>query len=221
MQSSIRATSHAVVLAAAGLLAVQATSARAQKEPTATQPLHISVFGGATGVETDFGSGRNGAITAGLDLGIRPYRGIHPSLEVRGTFAVDKGHVDSQKNGLGGIKLGGNYRLFHPYGDFLFGRAEIQYAGKGAQVPGTFTFYNSSTTYAFAGGGGVDYDITRHFALKADSQLERLATPITSGHIYPYTVTVGVVYTIGGGWRRNKEPGKHRGHKGAIAPVSQ
>ena len=201
MQPSIRLAALAAVVTTLALFSAQRLFA--QKIPTATQPLHISVFGGGTAVRTGFGSSKNLDLTAGLDVGFAPYRGLHPSLEVRGSIAVDKGHVDSQKNFLGGLRLGGNFRQLHPYADFLFGRAQIDYAGKGARVPGTFVFYTSSTTYALAAGGGVDFDLTRHFALKVDSQLERLATPVTPGHIHPYSGTVGVVYTLGGGWRRN------------------
>ena len=205
MQPSIGARTLAVMAATISLFAVQATSASAQKMPTATQPLHISVFGGGTAVQTDLDSAKNVDITAGADLGFIPYRGLHPSLEVRGSIAVDKGHIDSQKNGFAGLKLGGgNFRQLHPYGDILFGRAQINYPGMGAQVPNTNIFYTSSTTWAIAGGGGVDYDVRRHFAVKLDGQYERLSTPVTPGHIHPYTGTVGVVYTIGGGWRRNK-----------------
>jgi hypothetical protein len=198
------ATTLMVMAAMIGFFALQTRCAEAQKVPTATEPLHIAVFGGGTGVKTGFGASKNADITAGLDIGFVPYRGLHPSLEVRGSIAVDKGKTDSQKDVLVGLRLGGNRNRFHPYGDVLFGRAQINYPGIGAQVPGTPIFYTSSTTYALAGGGGVDYDLTRHFALKVDSQLERLATPVTPGHIYPYNVTIGVVYTIGGGWRRNR-----------------
>jgi hypothetical protein len=204
LQLSSRANILTVLAATIGVFAAHATSASAQKIPTATQPLHISVFGGATGVETDFEHGRNADITAGLDIGFVPYHGIHPSFEVRGSLPIEKGDTDSQKNALVGLKLGGNYRKLHPYGDILFGRAQINYPGKGAQVPGTNTFYTSSTTWAIAGGGGADYELTRHFALKLDAQIEQLSTPVISGHIHPYTGTVGVVYTIGGGWRRNR-----------------
>jgi hypothetical protein len=71
-------------------------------------------------------------------------------------------------------------------------------------VPGTSILYTSSSTNAISAGGGFDYDLTRHFAFKADSQLLRLSTPVTSGHIHPYEVTVGVTYRIGGGWRHPK-----------------
>jgi hypothetical protein len=180
-------------------------SARAQKVPTAVEQLHISAFGGITGRETQYRGGRNGDITAGFDFGFRPYRFIRPSVEVRGTIDVDKGHVDGQKDILGGIKLETRYRALHPYVDFLVGRAGVTYPGTGAQVPGENIFYTSSSATALDGGGGFDFDLTRHFAFKADSQLLRFDTPVTPAHIHPYEVTLGVTYRIGGGWRHPKK----------------
>jgi hypothetical protein len=181
---------------------------RAQSIPTATEPLHISVFAGATGRQTYLGGGRNGDFTAGVDLGLRPYRFLRPSLEIRGTTDIDKGHIDGQKDVLGGIKLeAGGYHRLHPYIDFLAGRAGITYAKPGALVPGTSILYTSSSTTALDGGGGFDYDITRHIAFKADSQLLRLSTPVTPGHLHPYEVTIGASYRFGGGWAH---PKRHR-----------
>ena len=100
LQSNIGAA-RVALFAAAGLFAITTTSMRGQNIPTAAQPLHISVFGGGSGVETDFFSGRNADITSGIDLVIRPYRGVHPSIEARGSIAVNKGDVDSQKKRVG------------------------------------------------------------------------------------------------------------------------
>jgi hypothetical protein len=186
------------------LFAAATPCARAQKIPTATEALHITVFGGATGRETDLGGGRNGDITAGGDLGLRPYRFLRPSLEIRGTTDIHKGHIDGQKDILGGIKLETSYQRLHPYIDFLAGRAGVTYAKPGALVPGTSILYTSSSATALSGGGGFDYDLTRHIAFKADSQLLRFGTPVTPGHLHPYEVTIGASYRFGGGWAHPK-----------------
>ena len=74
------------------------SAAYSQATATATAPLHFSAFGGVTGDFTGIGLAKNLSVTAGVDAGFRSVFGLFPSLEVRGTYPVDKGHVDAQKN---------------------------------------------------------------------------------------------------------------------------
>ena len=71
---------------------------RAQAMPTASRIVTLSDFGGLTGTFTGLDGGRNLGITAGGDIGFRPFHGFYPSAEVRGTYPIDDGQVDSQKN---------------------------------------------------------------------------------------------------------------------------
>ena len=106
-------------------------AAYAQATSTATQALSLSAFGGATGTLTGLpaddgtGQGRNVGITAGVDLRVGHYGSFLPSLEVRGTYPLHKGSVDSLKNVVGGLRV--EHPLLdgrlHPYADILFGRA--------------------------------------------------------------------------------------------------
>jgi len=178
----------------AGLLALGSISAAAQARSTATQMLRLSAFGGINGTYTGLAGGRNVGITAGADLSFRPFFSLRPSVEVRGTYPVHDDGIDSQRNGLVGIKLERAFGRLRPYGDALFGRGAIDY-------PHGFTDPTGARTYArtvsnvFAFGGGVDYDLTPHFALKADVQVIRYVTPVTvSGNVYAKSGTAGIVY---------------------------
>src|SRR3954454_25215696 len=120
-----------VVLAVALLLTIALSTGKATAQvalPTASRTLQLSAFGGFSGVYTGLAGGKNLSITAGGDLGFLPYRGMRPSLEVRGTYPMNKGDIDPQKNILGGLKVDFllSHRI-HPYGDILFGRGEMKY----------------------------------------------------------------------------------------------
>ena len=95
--------------------------------PPASQTSNLSVFAGATGVYTGIKGGRNLGFTAGGDLAIRGFFGLRPAVEVRGTYPVDDGRIDYQKHIEGGVRVERPIRRFHPYGDFLIGRGQINY----------------------------------------------------------------------------------------------
>jgi hypothetical protein len=161
--------------------------------PTATRQLQLSAFGAVSGVYTGLAGGKNFSITAGGDLGLPPWRGIRPAIEVRGSFPTDHGLVDSQKSILGGLKV--DFLLSHrlrPYGDVLFGRGQINY-GLG-YIFGN-NIYSLTTTYVDAAGGGFDYMLSDHIAIKVDGQFERWGSaPTPSGTIYSKLGSAGIVY---------------------------
>ena len=81
-----------------------------------------------------------------------------------------------------------------PYGDILFGRGEIdfplgQYDATGANL------YSASVGSVLSPGGGVEYDVDQHFAVRGDVQYQRYATPVTaSGSLYATALMGAVVY---------------------------
>lgn len=184
-----------LVLAPAMLLATLswAGTAIAQSLPTATQPLQISAFGGVSGVYTGLAGGKNFSITAGGDLGLPVWHRLRPVVEIRGTYPTDRGLVDAQKAALGGLRV--NFLLdhrIHPYGDFLFGRGEMDY--RLGYIFGN-TIYDVTTTWIYSPGGGFDYELSDHLSLKVDAQFQHWGeTPTPSGHIYSTVGTAGLVY---------------------------
>ncbi len=191
MNRIARATTAVTLL----LLVVQTGRALAQAAPAVTQAADVSVFGGATGAFTGLDSGKNIGITAGADYSLPYYfHSYRPLLELRGSYPFDKGQVDSQKNILGGLKVGRRFGRFHPYGDILFGRGQINYNKPYPDPEHTF-LYVRSTSWVLSPGAGVDFDISSHFSIKADAQFQRYTTPVTkSGDLWAKPLTLGVVY---------------------------
>ena len=192
-------------------------SADAQASFAATQQLSLSAFGGLTGNWTDLEGGRNLGITAGVDLALPSYHRYRPVLEVRGTYPLEGGQIDAQKEFLGGLRVERQYTRWHPYLDVEVGRGQLDYKNGGFTY-GDYTYlYSTSTVYS--GGGGLDVDVTRHLAVRGDVQVQHWDTPFPATAtttpvvatrarpeifvaaagtapqtIYPTMVTLGVVY---------------------------
>ena len=169
---------------------------RAQVGPTATQALALSAFGGATGDYTGLGGGRNLSITAGADLEFRTRQlfGLQPAAEVRGTYPVNSGQVDGQKNILGGVRESWHYGRLRPYGDILVGAGRLTYV-HGLPDPSNRFLYLQSNSFVISPGGGAELRLTDRFALRGDVQLQRYSSPVSvSGHIYAKPITFAIVY---------------------------
>ena len=181
-------------LAAVLVTLLSAHLSRAQRAlPTATRTLQLSAFGGVSGNYTGLSGGKNLDITAGADLGLPVWHMFRPTIEVRGSYPVDKGTIDAQKSILAGAKAEFlvNHRL-RPYGDFLFGRGQINY-GNGYQYGNQV--YLQTTTNVLSPGAGFDYDLSSHFSLRVDGQMQRWeAAPTPSGNIWAKVGTVALVY---------------------------
>jgi hypothetical protein len=166
--------------------------ARGQAMPTASQGSNLSVFGGVTGVYTGIDQGRNLGITAGADYTIGGFFGFRPAVEVRGTYPIHDGHVDDQKSILAGVRVERPIRRFHPYGDFLIGRGEINYISLFAIG---FDQYIRTDSTVYSPGAGFEYDLTHHFAVRTDAQLQHWDTPVNpSGSAWAKQGTVSVTY---------------------------
>ena len=170
----------------------------AQAMATASRPFALSAFGGATGTYTGLDGGKNLGITAGGDIGFKPFHRYYPSVEVRGTYPIDDGQVDAQENILFGGKVERYFGYFRPYADVLYGRGKIDYLHGGYPNPAGTLLYLDSISNVFSVGGGLDFTLTDHFALKIDGQYQRYGTPVTtSGSLWSAPITIGVVYRFG------------------------
>ena len=183
-----------------GALTIWCSPAEGQSDPAASQRLELSVFGAGTGTYTGLYDGRNAGITAGIDLTLPRYHHFDPAIELRGNTPISKGDVDGQKSALIGPKVSRRFGRFHPYVDGFFGRGQFEYLNGGiiADLPdGTGFLYKKTTTNVYAGGGGLDYQVSRHFDLKADALYERWGTPVyPGGVVYSTALSAGVVYHL-------------------------
>ncbi len=180
--------------AAAALIVANAHAQTAQ--PTADKLFELSAFGGLNGTYTGLSGGKNLGITAGADVGVRSYHGFRPFLEGRGTYPVDGGHIDRQKNALGGVRV---ERQLLPslriYADFLLGRGEIDYENGGYPSPDRHFLILSSTSNVYSPGAGAEYRLTEHLSGLVDVQFQRYITPATvSGSLWSKPITVGARY---------------------------
>jgi hypothetical protein len=191
-----------VMLALAILLATLSCNGMAygQGMPTAVQQRQLSVFAGGTFVDTglDDGTGTNTdgtnvSFTGGVDYAFLNYHQLRPVIEIRGTYPIRKGPVDAQKSIMGGLRLDVLVgRRYHPYVDAEFGRGSTTYPT--GYIYQNF-LYELTTNYVYSGGVGIDYDLTEHFGVKADAQIQRWGSaPLTPGTIYPKVGTVALVY---------------------------
>jgi hypothetical protein len=188
-----------IVLTLALLLATISWSRVAtaqQAKPTAAQEIQLSVFVAGSGVYTGLSGSRNISLTVGGDLSLPPHHGLRPTLELRGTKNL-VGTIVAQKDVLGGLRL--DFLLghrVHPYGDFLYGRGEMNY-GSGGYDFNNYS-YLVSTTYVYSPGGGFDYDLSNHIVIKVDGQYQRWGNvPTASGTLYSTIGSIGLVYRFG------------------------
>ncbi len=187
-----------LVLAAAALFCSD-HAAHSQAAPTAYANIRLSAFAGVAANYTGVELARNGDITAGVDVGFKPFHGFFPALEARGMYPIASGNLAKQENLLAGIRIGRRKENFNPYVDVLFGRGKLEFPNGLTNAARTFVVL-SNTTNVLSFGGGLDYNLSQHFAAKGDFQFQKYGTPVDpSGSVYSKVFTVGVVYRIGSG----------------------
>jgi hypothetical protein len=172
---------------------------RGQALPSATRAVAISAFAAGGERSLRVGGASNTEFTAGVDAGFLPIGGLRPMLELRGTYPVLKGDVAGEHEFLGGLRLGRRSETGATtvYGNLLFGRGQLDYYGKGLQVPGSVWYYRESHSTIVSPGGGIELESGGGLALKLDLQYERYGTPVSaSGSAWAAVATVGVVWRL-------------------------
>ncbi len=174
------------------------STGHAQATATASANVRLSAFAGLSGNLTGLETAKNADITAGIDLGVRPFHGFYPALEGRGMYPVDSGQIVSVEDLLVGVRIGRRRKDFLGYGDVLYGRALLKYANGGLPDSTGRLYYLQNTSNALSAGIGVDWDWTEHLGLKADLQIQHFDSPVvTQGTLNAKILTVGVVYRLG------------------------
>ncbi len=199
------------------LLAATTLGAHAQASPTAVQGLELTGFAAGTGTWTNLEGGRNLAITAGADLAFKSYYHLRPAAEIRGTYPIHNGTIDSQRDFLAGLRIEYPAGRLHPYVDFLAGRGEIDYQ-HGGYLYGNFIFLKSTST-VYSPGFGADLDLTQHWSGKADLQYQSWNIPFPPGTLNPKVLSIGAVYHFDFNHHyRLRLDRKHRNSAPASAP---
>ena len=159
-------------------------------EETARQLIRLRAYGMFSYVNPDFdGDTKNAGGTVGADIdGFRLLRRTELGMDARYTFS--RGTASNQYYFGGGPRLTIDLGAFKPYGDFLFGH------GKDTFNHPVDPTYTQDVTGAIAYGGGLDYQISRSFAIRADVQRQRWRFSIHQPYFYPVAASVGVVYQL-------------------------
>jgi hypothetical protein len=171
----------------------------AQAIPTSSKSAEISVFGGYMGSHMDYGPHSVKGFAGGADFTIFPRFFVAPSLEVRAAEGIN---VDAtEKTLLVGLRLQHDLgRRLHPYVDALIGLGEIAFH------PNPYPGYTSDRSRALDFGGGINIDVSHHFAAKLDVQAQHWnlgqngfsgANSSNSNFVLqPIQALLGVTYTI-------------------------
>jgi hypothetical protein len=114
---------------------------------------------------------------------------LTPSIELRGK--VVSGPTVNERTWGGWIRGEHRFRNFYPYIDFLVSAGTIQFNHPFIDAFGRL--YASDNSIVYSAGGGVDYDITRHFAARVDYQFEHWNLGTTQT-LTPEALSIGAVY---------------------------
>ena len=173
-------------LAVPGLLGGTAHGQNA--EGTALQRIRLKGYGMYSEVHPDFlGSPRNKGFTAGGDIdGFRLLPHTEIGMDVR--YSYSQGPITNQSYYGGGPRLTLYVGRFKPYVDFLFGQ------GHGTFNTSTDPTYVRDKSGALAYGGGLEYQVTRSWGVRADLQRQRWRYSIHQPIFYPEAASVGLTY---------------------------
>ena len=171
--------------------------ASAQAVPPAIRKVDFSLFAGITDTQTGLSDGRNGGVTAGLDVNLPDAFHLRPVLEVRANKPFNEGHVDFQKSVLGGLRVEAQLSHFErltPYVDFLAGSGKITFVQPYGLTSGQL-LYSQPASIVLSPGLGLRVALTPQIAVFGDIQLQRFSTPASlSGHLFAKPLTAGLVY---------------------------
>ena len=174
----------AALLSLATLFSVLSLSpheAHAQAQSTASKTLGLSAFATAT---REVGFAVGGDIT-------RYFRLLDISFEARYPSAT--GFSADESTYGGGFKFERAFNRFHPYVDVMVASGNIKFDHPEIYGSSDYTHDNS---FVYDAGGGLDYDLIRHFAVKLDVQGERWKIGTEKPPFYPYNASVGLLYRI-------------------------
>jgi opacity protein-like surface antigen len=151
---------------------------------------HVEVFGGYSLLQPDFShvsGGPTNGWNAAANFKILPkigivadFSGFYPSLGINaGGFntPVTNTITGTSYVFLFGPQVSSQFGRFTPFGHFLIGESHVSPEREnGTVIPGSV--FTSTTALSYAAGGGVDYSLTRRFAVRG--QVDWLHTTFTS-----------------------------------------
>ncbi|MBS1813681.1 MAG: outer membrane beta-barrel protein [Acidobacteria bacterium] len=171
-------------------LAAIATAASAQANATARQKIRLQAFGMLSYVRPDYGGAlRNAGGTIGADANIGAFGRLEPGLEFR--VLGSGGRVSNQYTYTVGPRVELDYGRFHPYATFQIGMGTIKYNNPEIinGVP-----YAKDNSIVMGYGGGLDYQLTPRWAVRADAIVQSWRVDPQSPKFHPMAFSLGVRY---------------------------
>jgi opacity protein-like surface antigen len=166
-------------------------SLNAQATPAAFKQGEISIYGAYSRVSTDYGAQKDNGAIFGAEYTHFMNWFLTPSLELRGKVVT--GPNVNQRTWGGGVRGGHRFRHFYPYMDFLVSAGTIQFNHPFIDFRGKP--YSSDNSIVYSAGGGVDYDVSRHFAARFDYQFEHWNLGSVQS-LTPEALSIGVAYHL-------------------------
>ncbi|WP_263411476.1 porin family protein [Terriglobus tenax] len=162
----------------------------AQSVYTAETRARLYAFGMASYVRPDYGDSlKNAGGTVGADLNLhRLTQRLEPGMEVR--VLGSGGRLTRQYNYAAGPRLQYNWNKIQPYAEFLVGYGRITFERPLLTPQGFYVGDNALTLNA---GGGIDYELNPHWAVRGDFLQQRWSIS-RAGDLKPWAISAGVRY---------------------------
>jgi hypothetical protein len=159
----------------------------AQAIPDADKAVDLSAFLGYEYAHPAYGPGNNHG--EGFGLNFTRYFPFPVAFSLEGRVNLTNGTDIRERTYLGGLQAKARiFHRYHPYVDFLLGGGNIHF-----NTTATGIINDTSTVYNY--GAGIDIDLIRNFAFRADIQRQNWALADAAG-FSPKILLIGLHYTI-------------------------
>jgi len=170
-----------------------------QAAPTSQRKAEISAFAMYSRLTPDYGPTNNNGMTLGANYTRFTRWWVKPSVEFR--YKIANGVTADEKTVGGGIRGVKQIGRFSPYVDFMVSYGTLNLHLPNPPVLPDGSPYTSDTSIVYSYGGGMDYRLFGNFSARGDFQyekwyLDKYAIPYKPLSLSPYSVNVGVVYTL-------------------------
>lgn len=177
-------------LALLGMMILCLVQARGQGEPGAARRIGLDAFAGFSRLSPDYGPQTNYGVLLGGDVS-HALQHFTPSVEFRYTYGT--GATVAESSYLAGPKIEKKFGRLNPYATALFGYGSITFQHPVLYPTG---YYRNDNSFVYDVGGGLDYDLSRHFSVKADGQYQLWRLGSETSHMTPVALSFGLTYRL-------------------------
>jgi opacity protein-like surface antigen len=168
----------------AGVLSI-CSLGNAQAKPTAVAKGSLQVGGGVSYASPDYGQESIKGVSGFIDFDFTPHLGLEGAVHY---IALVTPQDLAENTFLIGPRYVWHKGRFSPYGKLLGGRGDLAIQ-ETQDNPGKY----SGNYFAYAFGGGLDIDVTRHIIVRA-IDFEYQQWPNLGNGLTPTVITIGAAY---------------------------